>query len=84
VAPAVARFTVHIRSAPAGARVLLGGKRVGVTPAMVALDAPASLVVTRAGYQPQRIRAERAGAIEVRLVPAAPSRHRPAAGETLD
>ena len=78
------RFTVEIRSAPAGARVLLGGKRVGVTPATVALEAPASLVVTRAGYQPQRIRADRAGAIEVHLVPAAPARRRPAAGETLD
>jgi serine/threonine-protein kinase len=78
------RFAVEVRSAPAGARVLLAGKRVGVTPATVVLDAPASLVVSRAGYQPRRIRAERAGAIDVRLVPVPAGRHRPAAGETLD
>jgi membrane carboxypeptidase/penicillin-binding protein len=67
--------------------VLLAGKRVGVTPATVVLDAPASLIVARTGYQPQRIRAERAGAIDVRLVPATPvpaAKRRPAAGETLD
>ncbi|HEX3757305.1 MAG TPA: serine/threonine-protein kinase [Kofleriaceae bacterium] len=83
-APPPAAFTVEIRSAPAGAQVVLAGKRVGVTPATLALDAPASLLVTRAGYRPQRIRAERAGAIDVRLVPASPARRRPAAGETLD
>jgi hypothetical protein len=81
-------FTVEIRSAPSGAEVVLAGKRIAVTPATLALDAPASLVVTRAGYRPRRIRAERAGAIDVRLVPvpgsAPPARRRPAAGETLD
>jgi len=78
-----AGFTVEVRSAPPGASVSVGGKRVGVTPAKIALDLPASLVVTRAGYQPSRVRAERAGPINVRLVPArrAPTR---AAGETLD
>jgi hypothetical protein len=83
-APPPTTFTVEIRSAPAGAQVVLAGKRVGVTPATLALDAPASLLVTHAGYRPQRIRAERAGAIDVRLVPAPPARRRPAAGETLD
>jgi serine/threonine-protein kinase len=77
-------FTVEIRSAPSGAQVVLAGKRIAVTPATVALDAPAALLVTRAGYRPERIRAERAGAIDVRLVPVHPPRRRPAAGETLD
>jgi serine/threonine-protein kinase len=77
-------FTIEIRSAPPGAQVVLAGKRIGVTPATVALDAPAALLVTRAGYRPERIRAERAGAIDVRLVPVHPPRRRPAAGETLD
>jgi serine/threonine-protein kinase len=79
-----ASFTVEVRSAPPGAHVLLGGKRVGVTPTTIALEAPASITVTRAGYRSQRIRAERAGAIDVRLVPARPAQSRRAAGETLD
>jgi hypothetical protein len=54
-----------------------------VTPAKIALDLPASLVVTRAGYQPSRVRAERAGPITVRLVPARRAAPRKA-GETLD
>jgi serine/threonine-protein kinase len=80
-----AGFTVEVRSAPAGAGILVEGKRVGVTPATIALGAPSSIVVTRPGFRPSRVRAERAGAIEVRLVPLrrAPQR-RPAAGETLD
>ncbi|HEX3476852.1 MAG TPA: serine/threonine-protein kinase [Kofleriaceae bacterium] len=91
-APAPPAFTVEIRSAPSGAEVVLAGKRIGVTPTSLALDAPASLLVTRAGYRPLRIRAERTGAIDVRLVPRpvprpAPvpaARHPTAAGETLD
>jgi serine/threonine-protein kinase len=99
-APAPPAFTVEIHSAPSGAEVVLAGKRIGVTPTSLALDAPASLLVTRAGYRPQRIRAERTGAIDVRLVPrpvprsvprpvprSAPvpaARHPAAAGETLD
>jgi serine/threonine-protein kinase len=87
-APPPPRLTVEIRSAPSGADVVLAGKRIAVTPATLSLDAPASLVVTRAGYRPQRIRAERAGAIDIRLIPvpvsAPPARRRPAAGETLD
>ena len=82
-----ASFTVEVRSAPSGAHVVVAGKRVGVTPATIALDAPASITVSRAGYRSQRVRAERPGPIDVRLVPArpAPSRPRPApAGETLD
>jgi len=82
-----APFTVEVRSAPTGAAVLLAGKRVGVTPATIALDVPAALIVTRRGYRPSRVRAERAGPIVVHLVPAAASRPRPTkpvAGETLD
>ena len=76
-------FTVVVRSAPSGAHVIVRGKRVGVTPATIALDAPASILVTRAGYRPSRVRAEHGGPIDVRLVPVTAAR-RPAAGETLD
>jgi hypothetical protein len=80
-----AGFTVEVRSAPPGAQVLVRGKRVGITPATIALDGPASIVVTRAGYRPSRVRAERAGEIDVRLTPAhRPPSRGPAAGETLD
>jgi hypothetical protein len=81
--PAPAAFTVVVRSAPPGAHVIIRGKRVGVTPATLALEAPASILVTRTGYRPSRVRAERGGPIDVRLVPVAAAR-RPAAGETLD
>jgi len=86
IAPApAASFTVEVRSAPPGAQVLVRGKRVGITPATIALDGPASIVVTRAGYRPSRVRAERAGEIDVRLTPAhRPPSRGPAAGETLD
>jgi hypothetical protein len=78
-------FTVEVRSAPSGASVIVDGKRVGVTPATIALDVPASILVLRDGYRPSRIRAERAGPITVRLVRAARARSpRPATGETLD
>jgi hypothetical protein len=77
--------TVVVRSAPAGASVIVRGKRVGVTPATLALELPASILVTRSGYRSSRVRAERAGPIDVRLVPARRARpNRPAAGETLD
>jgi hypothetical protein len=83
--PIAATFTVEVRSAPAGATVTVDGKRVGVTPATLALEVPASILVTRAGYRPSRVRAERAGPIDVRLVPERRGgrRTRPA-GETLD
>jgi hypothetical protein len=82
---AATTFTVEVRSAPAGAKVIVDGKRVGVTPATIELAAPASIVVTRSGYRPSRIRAERAGPIDVRLVPVRRTRpQRRAAGETLD
>jgi len=82
---AATRFTVEVRSAPAGAKVIIDGKRVGVTPATIELAAPASIVVTRSGYRPSRVRAERAGPIDVRLVPVRRTRpQRRAAGETLD
>ena len=77
--------TIEVRSTPAGAAVLVDGKRVGITPATIALTIPAAIVVTRAGYRPARVVAERAGPIDVPLVRARRSRvHRPAAGETLD
>ena len=78
-----ARFTVELRSAPAGARIIINGRPAGITPAKIALDAPASILVTRARYRSSRVRAERAGPIDVRLVPAHRTR-RPVAGETLD
>jgi serine/threonine protein kinase len=78
-------FTVLVRSAPAGASIIVDGKRVGVTPASIALRAPAQVLVTRSGYQPSRVRAERAGPILVRLVPLPRARERrSSAGETLD
>jgi hypothetical protein len=80
-----AGFTVEVRSVPSGASILVGGKRVGVTPATITLDVPSSIVVTRAGYRASSIRAERAGQISVRLVRASRARgSRPVAGETLD
>jgi eukaryotic-like serine/threonine-protein kinase len=83
-APAATGFTVEVRSAPAGASVVVDGKRVGVTPATIALVRPGSILVTRAGYRPTRVRAERAGPITVRLVPVRRARNHPVAGETLD
>jgi len=78
-------FTVEIRSAPSGASVIVDGKRVGTTPATIALDVPASILVVRDGYRPSRIRAERAGPITVRLVQTARApAPRPTTGETLD
>lgn len=82
---AATAFTVLVRSAPAGASVIIDGKRVGTTPATIALRAPTSVLVSRSGYQPLRVKAERAGPILVRLVPLPRNRPlRPAAGETLD
>jgi hypothetical protein len=90
--PEPATVAIEVRSAPAGASIVVGGKRVGTTPATVAIALPASIVVTRAGYRPSRLLAERPGPIDVRLVPVRLSPHparpappaRPAAGETLD
>ena len=68
-----------------GASIIVDGKRVGVTPAAIALRAPAQVLVKRSGYQPSRVRAERAGPILVRLVPLPRARERrTSAGETLD
>jgi hypothetical protein len=58
---------------------------VGTTPTKLVLDAPATILVTRSGYRSSRVRAERKGPIDVRLVPVQRVRsRRPAAGETLD
>ena len=64
-----ASLVVEVRSQPAGAQILVGGRSVGVTPKRLDLPGPASLVVRRAGYRTANIRAERAGALDVRLVP---------------
>jgi serine/threonine protein kinase len=81
--PAVTAVTIEVRSAPAGANVLVDGKRVGVTPTTLAVELPASIVLTRAGYQPARLTADHAGPIDVRLTPTKrPAK--PRAGETLD
>jgi serine/threonine-protein kinase len=78
-------LTVLVRSAPAGASIIIDGKRVGITPASIALRAPAQVLVTRSGYQPLRVRAEHSGPILVRLVPLPRARERRSpAGETLD
>jgi serine/threonine-protein kinase len=74
-------FTVELRSAPAGAKVIIAGRSVGTTPTAIVLDAPAAILVTRAGYRSSRVRAERNAQIDIRLVPIQPPR---AAGETLD
>ena len=60
---------VDVRSNPAGAQILLDGRAVGVTPKRLDLPGPASLVVRRAGYRTANVRAERAGALDVKLVP---------------
>jgi hypothetical protein len=80
-------FTVELRTSPAGAAILLDGKRIGVTPTSVALDAPAALTIVRRGYRPARVRADKPGPLTVRLVPRArprPDPKKPVAGETLD
>ena len=77
--------SVEVRSTPAGASIMVGGKRVGTTPATISVALPAAILVTRSGYRPARVRAVRAGPIDVRLAPSRPARPaRPAAGETLD
>jgi serine/threonine-protein kinase len=79
--------TVEVHSIPAGASIVIDGIRVGTTPASLAIELPASILVTRTGYRPWRIRAERAGRIDARLQPTRPVRPappRPVAGETLD
>lgn len=58
-----------VRSEPAGAQILVGGRSVGVTPKRLDLPGPAAIVVKRAGYRTANIRAERAGALDVKLVP---------------
>ncbi len=63
-----AELRVQVRSVPAGARVLINGKSYGVTPAQLVLPGPASIVIKHAGYRSSRVRAERAGPIDVRLV----------------
>ncbi|HMG56679.1 MAG TPA: PEGA domain-containing protein, partial [Kofleriaceae bacterium] len=73
---------------PTGASIMVGGKRVGTTPATISVALPAAILVTRSGYRPSRVRAVRAGPVDVRLTPNRPARPapppRPAAGETLD
>jgi serine/threonine-protein kinase len=80
---AVAPLDIDLRSKPAGAQIVIDGKAHGVTPAHLALAGPTSIVVRRAGYRSSRVRADRAGRIDVRLVPL-PPRHVHEKGETLD
>ncbi|MGN6110279.1 MAG: PEGA domain-containing protein, partial [Kofleriaceae bacterium] len=81
-----ARLQVVVRSSPSGAQIVVDGKRRGVTPARLALAEGSAIVVRRAGYRPSTVRATRAGAIDVRLVPVRRPGVRPAStgGETLD
>jgi hypothetical protein len=76
---------VEVHSVPPGADVSVADKGVGVTPATISLEVPATILVSRAGYQPLHVRIERGGPITVRLVPSRRPRKRlRAAGETLD
>ncbi len=67
--PPATSLVVEVRSQPAGAQILVDGRSVGVTPKRLDLPGPVSLVVRHAGYRTANIRAERAGALDVRLVP---------------
>ena len=88
-APAVTSFELELRSSPSGAEIVIDGKRHGVTPKTLPLQAPTSILVRRAGYRSSQVRAERGGTIDVQLVrirPAqrvrGPTKHPPR--ETLD
>ena len=70
---------------PTGAAIIVRDQQIGITPATLALDAPASILVIHTGYQPFRQRVERAGTLDVQLVPQPATRDQiPASGETLD
>ena len=66
--PARGSFEVEVRSVPRGARILVDGKPRGVTPAKLRLAKPTSILVRHAGYRAARVRAERTGPVDVRLV----------------
>jgi serine/threonine-protein kinase len=68
---ASASLVVDVRSQPAGAKILVNGRSVGLTPKRLELRRPTSLVVRRAGYRTATVRADRAGALDVKLVPLA-------------
>ncbi len=59
---------IDVRSRPAGAQIFVDGRLAGVTPARLRLPGPTSLVVRRTGYRAANVRAERGGALDVRLV----------------
>ncbi|MDB4956677.1 MAG: hypothetical protein JWO36_4246 [Myxococcales bacterium] len=86
IVPGAIRLEIMVRSAPSSAQIVVDGIRRGVTPATLVVPQSASIVVTRSGYQPSRLTVERAGPIDVRLVPVQHSTHvkRARAGETLD
>ncbi|HSN26459.1 MAG TPA: serine/threonine-protein kinase [Kofleriaceae bacterium] len=67
--PAPATATRDIRSTPPGATISIAGTRAGVTPATITTAIPATIVVTRAGYKPASVRAEKAGLVDIGLVP---------------
>ncbi len=62
-------ISVEVRSRPAGAQILVDGRARGVTPKRLELAGPGRIVVRHAGYRSAAVRADKAGPIEVRLVP---------------
>jgi len=58
---------VDVRSSPSGAQIFADGKLLGTTPRRLELAAPATLTLRYQGYQPARVRAAKAGPIDVRL-----------------
>ena len=83
--PGSPSIAIEIRSVPTGAAIIVHDQQIGITPATLALDAPTSILVIHTGYQPFRQRVERAGTLDVQLVPQPATRDQiPASGETLD
>jgi eukaryotic-like serine/threonine-protein kinase len=63
-----ATLRIEVRSSPSGAQIFAGAKLLGTTPRRLDLPGPATLTLRYRGYQPARVRAARAGPIDVRLV----------------
>jgi eukaryotic-like serine/threonine-protein kinase len=60
---------VDVRSRPTGALVVVDGRLAGVTPMRLSLPGPTSLVLKKNGHRDAKVRAVRAGSLDVRLVP---------------
>jgi serine/threonine protein kinase len=85
--PVSRAFELELRSTPAGAEIVIDGKKRGVTPARLPLQAPTSILVRRAGYRSSKVRAEKSGTIDVQLVRKRPTprvRKQREPRETLD